>query len=126
MTFRILAALAAALLLAPAAHAQGAHQHHQRHGAAPAAAPATPDNPSTRAFKEANDRMHRGMDIRFTGDSDRDFVAGMIAHHQGAIDMAKVVIQHGKDADIRKLAEEIVIAQEKEIAQMKEWQAKQR
>ena len=43
------------------------------------------------------------MDIAFTGDADLDFVNGMIAHHQGAIDMAKVVVGFGKDAEIRKL-----------------------
>lgn len=107
------------LLLAPlGAHAQGAHHGH---GAAAAG-----DSASTRAYKQANDKMHRDMSIRFSGDADRDFVAGMIAHHQGAIDMAKVVLQHGKDAEIRKLAHEIIAAQEKEIAQMKEWQAKRR
>ncbi len=110
-----------AFLLAPlAAHAQGTgHQGH----AAPAA---TADSPATRAFKQANDRMHRDMAVRYTGDADRDFVAGMIAHHQGAIDMAKIVLQHGKDPEIRKLAGEVVAAQEKEIVQMKEWQAKRR
>jgi uncharacterized protein (DUF305 family) len=124
MTRLILAPLLlAALALQAPAHAQGAHQHH-RHGTA--AAPATPDSPSTRAFREANDRMHRDMDIRFTGDADHDFVAGMIAHHQGAIDMARVLLQHGKDAEIRKLAEEIIASQEKEIIQMQAWLAKRK
>lgn len=111
--------LAAALLLAAPALAQSGG--HRGHGAASAN-----DTPSTRAYKQANDKMHRDMAIRFTGDADRDFVAGMIAHHQGAIDMAKVVLEHGRDAEIRKLAQEIIAAQEKEIAQMKEWQAKRR
>ena len=56
------------------------------------------------------------MDIPYTGDADVDFVRGMIAHHQGAIDMATVVIEYGADPDIRSLAEGIVAAQEKEIA----------
>ena len=93
---------------------------HQGHGAA------TADTPATKALKAANDKMHRDMDIRYTGNADRDFVAGMIAHHQGAIDMARAVLLHGKDPEIRKLAQDIVDAQEKEIAQMKAWQAKQR
>jgi len=41
--------------------------------------------------------MHQGMAIQFTGDADRDFLAGMIPHHQGAIDMAEVVLQHGSE-----------------------------
>ena len=65
--------------------------------------------------------MHKDMAITYTGDADVDFARGMIPHHQGAIDMAKIVLQHGKDPEIRKLAQDIIGAQEKEIAFLKEW-----
>jgi len=54
-------------------------------------------------------------------DPDVAFVKGMIPHHQGAIDMAKVVLEHGKDAQVKAWAEQIIAAQEKEIAEMQEW-----
>jgi uncharacterized protein (DUF305 family) len=66
-------------------------------------------------------KMHEEMNITFTGNADVDFVKGMIPHHQGAIDMAKTVLAFGKDPAVKKLADEIIKAQESEIALMNEW-----
>lgn len=113
---RALTTLSAAVFLGLAAMAARAQQPHQGHLPA-----ATDSSASTEAYRAVNAAMHAGMDIAFTGDADVDFVRGMNPHHQGAIEMAKTVLKFGKDPEIRKLAEDIIRAQESEIAFMQAW-----
>jgi uncharacterized protein (DUF305 family) len=79
---------------------------------------------SSAAFKAADDKMMKNMAVPLTGNTDKDFVAGMIPHHEGAIDMARIELKDGKDPALKKLAGDIIAAQNKEIAFMKAWQAK--
>ncbi len=80
--------------------------------------------PADQAFAKSMQSMMTGMHVKPTGNTDKDFVLMMMPHHQGAIDMAKVELQYGKDPELRQLATDIVGAQEKEIAEMKAWLAK--
>ncbi|MGY2402815.1 DUF305 domain-containing protein [Pseudomonas sp. SDO5271_S396] len=64
-------------------------------------------------------RMMTGMDAPPTGDIDRDFVTSMTAHHQGAIDMAVTLLKYGKNEQLRRLAQEIIVEQQQEIAAMR-------
>lgn len=133
---RYVVALAAALVVGGAVDREAAAQSgggtmpmQHEHMSGTAGGPANSHNgprssdPVISAYQAANEKMHRDMMITFTGDADRDFVAGMIPHHQGAIDMAEVVLKYGRDPEIRKLAQEIIGAQQKEIAWMKAWLA---
>ena len=64
-------------------------------------------------------KMMNDMAVKPTGDVDRDFVAIMAPHHQGAIDMALAVLRYGHNEQIRRLAQEIVVTQQQEIAAMR-------
>lgn len=83
--------------------------------------PEASDSASTKEYKAAMMRMTQAMPPKFTGDADIDFMMQMKAHHQGAIDMAKVALANGKDPTVKKLATEIVSAQEKEINTIDQW-----
>jgi uncharacterized protein (DUF305 family) len=68
------------------------------------------------------ERMHGPM-MEGVRDPDPDvaFVRGMIPHHQGAIEMARVVLQHGRDEQARKWAADVIREQAREIAEMQAW-----
>ena len=119
------AAPAAPAAQAPAAKADHMKAMQEKHnsmmGSGAMMQPTGDAGPSSQAFTAINVQMHKAMAIAFTGDADVDFAKAMIPHHQGAIDMAKVVLGFGKDPEIRKLAEGVIKAQEAEIAQMNTW-----
>jgi uncharacterized protein (DUF305 family) len=81
------------------------------------AAPRTPESERfAREMDEGMQRMMRAMHSpRYGGNADIDFLAMMIPHHQGAIDMARAVLVHGRDPVTRRLAEDIIASQRVEI-----------
>jgi uncharacterized protein (DUF305 family) len=84
------------------------------------------DAASTKGYKMSMMKMMKDMPHEFTGNADVDFMRQMRAHHQGAIEMSEVAIQHGRDDDVKRLARKIVDDQRKEIAEIDAWLAKRR
>jgi hypothetical protein len=82
-----------------------------------------PDRSEEQPFLSENDaamnNMMAEMTIKPTGDVDRDFVAMMVPHHQGAVDMAKAELKYGRNEQLRRLAQEIVVTQQQEISAMR-------
>lgn len=87
------------------------------------AATALAANPEEAPFLTENDaamaKMMAAMEIKPSGDVDRDFVAMMAPHHQGAIDMAQAELRYGHNEQLRRLAQEIIVTQQQEIAAMR-------
>jgi len=96
--------------------------HLLAHEAHPTAPPATAAVVDEASFLKENDdamtKMMSDMAIKPTGDIDRDFVAMMSPHHQGAIDMAISELRYGKNEQLRRIAQEIIVDQMQEIAAM--------
>jgi hypothetical protein len=97
----------------PLAFAQEAHPP------APPPAMSADESAFLRENEVAMTKMMNDMAAKPTGDIDRDFVAMMNPHHQGAIDMAVIELRYGKNEQLRRIAQEIIVDQTQEIAAMK-------
>jgi len=82
-----------------------------------------PSSPEEAPFLSENvkamTRMLVGMEIKPSGDVDEDFAAMMIPHHQGAMDMAQAELRHGHNEQLRRIAQEVIVDQQEEIAAMR-------
>ncbi|GAA3854546.1 DUF305 domain-containing protein [[Pseudomonas] carboxydohydrogena] len=84
-----------------------------------ASLPVEAEQPFLTENSAAMDKMMAGMDVKPTGDVDADFTAMMIPHHQGAIDMAVAYLRYGHNEQLRRIAQEIIVDQQQEIAAMR-------
>ena len=81
--------------------------------------PTVDEEPFLAENNAAMAKMMTAMDIKPSGDIDADFVAMMVPHHQGAIDMALAQLRYGRNEQLRRLAQEIIVTQQQEIAAMR-------
>jgi uncharacterized protein (DUF305 family) len=118
-------AATALLVIAPKLSASAPHLAGHQHAAASTASlcSISPSQNSQAAFlqemADVNARMHAAMEIVPTGDVDQDFIRMMIPHHQGAIDMARVLLKYQPDERLRRLAQSIIVEQTQEIVYMR-------
>jgi hypothetical protein len=118
--------MACLAVVAVAAFIAGAELHSQPVAISPftiCSTAAQAEFPQETSYLAENDaamnRMMSGMVLKPTGDADRDFVSMMSPHHQGAIEMAQAVLRNGHNEQIRRLAQEIIVTQQQEIAAMR-------
>lgn len=110
--------IALTLMAQTLAYAESTHHHHHT----PTHHQAAQLTPMQKEYADSMQVMHEGMEKAiYYQDADTAFAAGMLPHHEGAVEMAKIQLKYGKDPVLRKLAEEIIQAQEGEINLMKEW-----
>jgi len=113
----MIAAMLSALIwpaAVPAAAQEAARAPHNHVGAPDASVPTFYSE-----MAGVNARMHADMDVTPTGDVDRDFLRMMIPHHQGAIDMARLLLKYGHDEKLKRLAQSLIVEQGQEIAYMR-------
>lgn len=83
---------------------------------------AMPKDPTARAYMEAMRKMnHAMMAVPMTGNADHDFAAMMMEHHKGAIDMARLEVEHGTDPELKRMAQKMIDDQTKEVEQLQDW-----
>ncbi len=82
---------------------------------------AAQQSPASKGYMDSMMKMQSSMPKEQKGDPDTDFTMMMIPHHRGAIDMAKIEIQYGKDPMLKKMAEKMIQDQEKEVAELEKW-----
>ena len=113
------ARLLIALALPSHGHAQEVGLAQELHPTAQPTMMSVDERPFLKENDAAMTRMMSDMEIKPSGDIDRDFVAMMSPHHQGAIDMAIAELRYGKNEQLRRIAQEIIVDQMQEIAAMK-------
>ena len=111
---KTLLTLGLAALTTTAVYAESPHDHHM------VMAFKGKETPYALELHQVNIKMHHDMNIEYSDNADIDFLKGMIPHHQGAVEMAQAVLKYGgSDHRVKRLAKEIIRAQNYEIAMMK-------
>jgi uncharacterized protein (DUF305 family) len=81
-----------------------------------------PESRGSKGMMDSMQKMQRGMMAKpMTGDTDHDFATMMREHHRGAVDMARMELEHGKDQDLKRMAQKVIEDQSREIKELDEW-----